>query len=190
MVEMTGMVVAVYAVQILLRMRAEEADGPLEPILATAVSRTRWVISHVLNAGLGALVLLLVFTVSMGLAAGVVLGDVPGQLRALVEAGLVQWPGIMVIGGLVIAVTALLPRWAGALSWTVVMVAILLGPLFGAATFQLPLWAQDISPFTHIPKAPAADITAVPVAILVAIAGAFVVTGLVAFRRRNLTLPV
>ena len=39
MVEMTGMVVAVYAVQILLRMRAEEADGPLEPILATAVSR-------------------------------------------------------------------------------------------------------------------------------------------------------
>ena len=99
MIEMAGMVVAVYAVQILLRMRAEEADGPLEPILATAVSRPRWVISHVLNAGLGALVLLLVFAVSMGLAAGLVLGDVPGQLRALVEAGLVQWPGIMVIGG-------------------------------------------------------------------------------------------
>ena len=99
MIEMAGMVVAVYAVQVLLRMRAEEADGPLEPILATAVSRPRWMISHVLNAGLGALVLLLVFAVSMGLAAGLVLGDVPGQLRALVEAGLVQWPGIMVIGG-------------------------------------------------------------------------------------------
>jgi ABC-2 type transport system permease protein len=190
MVEMAGMVVAVYAVQILLRMRAEEADGPLEPILATAVSRPRWVTSHVLNAGLGALVLLLVFTVSMGLAAGLVLGDVPGQLRALLEAGLVQWPGIMVIGGLVVAVTALLPRWAGAVSWTVVMVAILLGPLFGAATFQLPLWVQDISPFTHIPKAPAADITAVPVVSLVAIAAALVVAGLVAFRRRNLALPV
>ena len=190
MVEMAGMVVAVYAVQILLRMRAEEADGPLEPILATAVSRPRWVSSHVLNAGLGALVLLLVFTVSMGLAAGLVLGDVPGQLRALVEAGLVQWPGIMVIGGLVVAVTALLPRWAGAVSWTVVMVAILLGPLFGAATFQLPLWVQDISPFTHIPKAPAADITAVPVVSLVAIAAALVLAGLVAFRRRNLALPV
>ena len=49
--------------------------------------------SHILNAGLGALLLLLVFTVSMGLTAGLVLGDVPGQLRALVEAGLVQWPG-------------------------------------------------------------------------------------------------
>ena len=51
MVEMVGMVVAVYAVQILLRMRAEEADGPLEPVLATAVSRPRWVMSHILNAG-------------------------------------------------------------------------------------------------------------------------------------------
>jgi ABC-2 type transport system permease protein len=190
MVEMAGMVVAVYTVQVLLRMRAEEADGPLEPILATALSRPRWMISHVLNAGLGALVLLLVFTVSMGLAAGLVLGDVPRQLRALVEAGLVQWPGIMLIGGLVVVVTALLPRWAGAVSWALVMLAILLGPLFGAATFQLPLWVQDISPFTHIPKAPAADISADPLISLLATSAGLVVAGLVAFRRRNLALPV
>jgi ABC-2 type transport system permease protein len=189
-VEMAGMVVAVYTVQVLLRMRAEEADGPLEPILATAVSRPRWMLSHLLDAGLGALVLLLVFAVSMGVAAGLALGDVPGQLRALVEAGLVQWPGIMVIGGLVVVLTGLLPRLAGAVSWALVMVAILLGPLFGAATFQLPLWVQNISPFTHIPKAPAAEITAVPVGGLLAIAAALAVAGLVAFRRRNLALPV
>ena len=96
----------------------------------------------------------------------------------------------MVIGGLVVAVTALLPRWAGALSWTLVMVAILLGPLFGAATFQLPLWVQDLSPFTHIPKAPAAEITALPVVSLLAVAVGLAVAGLVAFRRRNLALPV
>jgi ABC-2 type transport system permease protein len=189
MVEMVGMVVAVYAVQILLRMRAEEADGPLEPVLATAVSRPRWVMSHILNAGLGALLLLLVFTVSMGLTAGLVLGDVPGQLRALVEAGLVQWPGVMVIGGVVVALTGLLPRWAGPVSWAVVMVSILLGPLFGAATFQLPAWVQDISPFTHIPKAPAAAITALPVMGLLVISALLAVAGLVAFRRRNLALP-
>ena len=190
MIEMAGMVVAVYVVQVLLRMRAEEADGPLEPILATAVSRRRWMISHVLNAGLGALLLLLIFAVTMGLAAGLALGDVPGQLRALVQAGLVQWPGIMVIGGLIVGLTALLPRWASAVSWTLVMVTILLGPLFGAATFQLPLWVQNISPFTHIPKAPAAEITALPVVSLLAVAVGLAVAGLVAFRRRNLALPV
>ena len=146
--------------------------------------------SHVLNAGLGSLALLLVFAVSMGLAAGSVLGDVPAQLRALVEAGLVQLPGIMVIGSVVVAVTALLPRWAGTVSWTVVMVSILLGPLFGAATLQLPQWTQDMSPFTHIPKAPAADVTTVPVVSLLAISAVLAAGGLVAFRRRNLALPV
>ena len=189
MVQMVGMVVAVYAVQILLRMRAEEADGPLELVLATAVSRHRWVTSHVLNAGLGVLLLLLVFTVSMGLTAGLVLGDVPGQLRALVEAGLVQWPGIMVIGGVVVAVTALLPRWAGPVSWAAVMISILLGPLFGAATFQLPPWVLEISPFTHTPKAPAATITALPVVGLLMISALLAAAGLVTFRRRNLALP-
>jgi ABC-2 type transport system permease protein len=119
-----------------------------------------------------------------------VLGDVPAQLRALVEAGLVQLPGIMVIGGVVIAVTALLPRWAGAISWTVVLVSILLGPLFGAATLQLPQWMQDLSPFSHIPKAPAADVTTVPVVSLLAISAVLAVAGVVALRRRNLALPV
>lgn len=189
-IAMAGMAVAIYAVQILLRMRSEEADGPLEPVLATAVSRPRWMMSYVLNAGLGALALLLVFAVSMGLAAGTVLGDVPAQIRALVEAGLVQLPGIMVIGGVVVAVAALLPRWAGTVSWTVVMVSILLGPLFGAATLQLPQWMQDMSPFTHIPKAPAADVTTLPVVSLLAISAVLAVAGLVAFRRRNLALPV
>jgi ABC-2 type transport system permease protein len=68
-------------------------------------------------------------------------------------------------------------------------VSILLGPLFGAATFQLPPWVQDISPFTHIPKAPAAAITAPPVVGLLVIAALLAVAGLVAFRRRSLALP-
>ena len=53
-IAMAGMAVAIYAVQILLRMRAEEADGRLEPVLAASVSRPRWLMSHLLNAGLGA----------------------------------------------------------------------------------------------------------------------------------------
>ncbi|MDP9345753.1 MAG: hypothetical protein M3P44_08520 [Actinomycetota bacterium] len=91
-IEMAGMAVAVYAVQMLLRMRAEEADGPLEPILATAVSRPWWMISHVINAALGSLGLLLVFAVGMALTAGVVLGDIGGQLGDMLVAALVQLP--------------------------------------------------------------------------------------------------
>lgn len=188
-IQMAGMAVAIYATQMLLRMRAEEADGPLEPILGTAVSRSRWMISHIINAALGSLALLLVYAIGVGLTAGAIVGDVPAQLGDMLVAGVIQLPAILVIGGVVVAVTALLPRWAGAVCWTAIIVFILLGPLFGAATFQLPEWTQDLSPFTHTPKLPGADVTAVPVAALIAITAALVATGLATFRHRNLTLP-
>ncbi len=188
-IEMAGMAVAIYAIQILLRMRAEEADGRLESVVAASVSRQRWLMSHVLNAVLGALLLLLVLSVSMGVAAGLVLGDLPAELRALIGAALVQLPAILLVAGVVTALTALLPRAAAALSWAVLLVAILLGPMFGAATLQLPAWAQDISPFTHTPKLPAADLAALPVFSLIAIAAALLTVGLASFRHRNLQLP-
>ena len=188
-IEMAGMAVAIYTVQILLRMRAEEADGRLESVLAASVSRPQWMISHLLNAGLGALLLLLVFAVSMGVAAGAMLGDTPAQLRALVGAGLVQLPAILLIAGVVVALTALLPRAASALSWALVLLAILLGPLFGAATLQLPAWAQNVSPFTHTPKLPGAELAALPVFSLIVISAALVAAALASFRHRNLALP-
>ena len=107
------MAVAIYAVQVLLRIRTEEAEGRLEPVLAAAVSRPRWLIANLLNAGLGAGMLLLAFAASMGVAAGAVLGDIPAELRALLGAALVQLPAILLIAGAVIALTALLPRAAG-----------------------------------------------------------------------------
>jgi ABC-2 type transport system permease protein len=145
--------------------------------------------AHVVNALLGAVALLLVFAVSMALTAGAVLGGVPEQLADMVVAALVQLPGIMAIGGVVVAATALLPRSAATVSWTVVILSLLLGPLFGGATMQLPEWAQNLSPFTHIPKAPAADVIALPVVALIAISAALAAAGLASFRRRNLALP-
>lgn len=188
-IEMAGMAVAIYTVQILLRMRAEEADGRLEPLLAASVSRPRWMWSHLLNAGLGALLLLLCFTVSMGLGAAAGLGDISAQVPALIGAGLVQLPAILLIAGVVVALTGVLSRAASALSWTLLLSAILLGPMFGAATLQLPAWAQDVSPFTHTPKLPGAELAALPLISLIAISAALVAAGVASFRHRNLALP-
>jgi putative exporter of polyketide antibiotics len=186
--QMAGMAAAIYAVQVLLRMRVEEADGPLEPVLATAVRRPRWAASHAVTALLGATALLLVFATGMGLAAGGVLGDPAGQVRTLLGASLVQLPGILVIGAVVIAAVGVLPRFAGAVSWALLMAFILVGPLFGPS-LKLPQWAQDLSPFTHIPKAPAVPVTAAPILALIAVVAALALTGLVCLRRRNLALP-
>jgi len=186
--QMAGMAAAIYAVQVLLRMRAEEADGPLEPVLATAVSRPRWAASHAATALLGATALLLLFATGTGLAAGGVLGDPAGQVATMIGVSLVQLPGILVIGAAVIAAIGLLPRAAGGLSWAVVFASTLAGPLFGP-TLKLPWWVQDLSPFTHLPKAPAVPVTAAPILTLIAVVAALTLTGLVALRRRNLNLP-
>ena len=42
-----ALIAAGYAVQAVLRLRGEETGGRAEPLLATAVSRTRWALSHV-----------------------------------------------------------------------------------------------------------------------------------------------
>lgn len=186
--EMAGMAVAIYVVQVLLLMRSEEVAGHLEFVLSAAVSRPRWLLSQLLSACLGALVLVLAFSLSMGLAAGLALGDVPRQIGTLTSAGLVQIPAVLVIASLVVIATGWLPRWAGTLSWLILVVSILFGPLF-SATLGLPGWVQNLSVFTHVPKVPAAQFTPAPVITLAAVSLLICVAGGIAFRNRNLALP-
>ena len=69
-IEMAGMMAAIYVVQVLLRMREEEASGHLEPVLGAAVGRARWTMSYVVTAATGAVALLLAFAAGMALTAG------------------------------------------------------------------------------------------------------------------------
>ena len=111
-IQMAGMFVAIYVVQVLLRMRVDETGGTLEPVLASGVTRARWLWGHLVNAVAGCVALMVLFAVSMGLTAGQVLGDTGTQVRELVWAGIVQVPAILVLGAAVVAVVCVLPRWA------------------------------------------------------------------------------
>ncbi|MEV4702854.1 ABC antibiotics transporter [Actinoplanes sp. NPDC049316] len=186
--QMAAMAAAMYAVQVLLRLRAEEAGGPLEPVLATAVSRLRWTAGHLAAAVAGVVVLLLLFAVGAGVAAGAVLGDPAGQTATLVSAALVQIPAVLVIAAVVVALCGARPGAAAAVSWAALVAAIVIGPLFGP-TLRLPQWAQDLSPFTHAPRAPALPVPATPVLVLLAVAATLTLTGLLTLRRRDLVLP-
>jgi hypothetical protein len=46
-------------------------------------------ISHVVNATLGSLALPLVYAIGIGLTAGAIVGDVPGQVGDMLVAGVV-----------------------------------------------------------------------------------------------------
>jgi len=187
-IQMAGMFVAIYLVQVLLRMRVDEIGGTLESVLASGVTRTRWLWGHLVNAIAGTVVLMVLFAVSMGLAAGQVLGNTATQVRELVWAGLVQVPGILVVGAAVVAIICLVPRWSVPASWAVLLTTIVVGPMFGPG-LNLPQWVQDLSPFTHSPKAPAAAVTAAPLLALAAACLALAAAALVSLRRRDLALP-
>jgi ABC-2 type transport system permease protein len=188
MMQMAGMAVAAYVVTLLLRLHHDEAQGSLEPLLGTAVSRLRWLGAYALNAFVGALTLLMIFAVAMGLSGGPSLGDTASLLRDLVGAALVQLPAIGLLSAAVVAVVMVLPRWSIGVSWALFVLSVFLGPMFGPS-LQLPAWLMNLSPFTYVPNAPAVAVTAAPVLGL-ALATVLVATaGVLALRNRDLALP-
>lgn len=188
MMQIAGMAVALYVVTLLLRLHHDEAQGTLEPVLGTAVSRLRWLGAYAGNALAGALLLILVFAAAMGITGGRVLGGTPALLRDLAGAALVQLPAIGVLGAAVVAVVMLLPRWSVAVSWALVVGSIFIGPMFGPS-LGLPTWLLNLSPFTHVPNAPAVAVSLTPVLVLCLAGVVLGAVGVLVLRRKNLALP-
>lgn len=182
-----GAVSAGYPVQVVLRMHSEEAIGRLEPILATALGRTRWLLVHLILAGLATCLLLTLAGVTAGLIHGVLTQDVRTQAAQLTGAALIQAPAVLALCGLAVALLGVLPRWTVPLTWTSLIAAVLLGPL--GDTLRIPRLLRDLSPFTHTPAAPAVEITLAPVLLLLGSAAVLVTVGAVTFNQRNIALP-
>lgn len=153
-----AVVAAVYVVMATLRPRAEESAGRAEPLLATGLSRDRWVGSHVAVALAGGTALLLVAGLGFGLAGAASVGD-GGLVLRLVGAALAYAPGLWVTVGVAVALFGWYPR-AGAAAWIVPVYAFLVGYL--GSILQFPDWMNDLSPFGHVPKLPAADMSWTP----------------------------
>ena len=188
MMQIAGMAVSVYVVVLLLRFRHDEAQGTLESVVGTAVGRLRWLGAYAANALAAAGALLLVFALGMGLAGGQVLGGTGALIGDLLGAALVQLPAVAVLGALVVLAVTGLPRWSIGLSWLLVVSSVFVGPMFGPS-LGLPGWLLDLSPFTHVPNAPAAPVAYGPVLGLVLAAGLVSAVGALVLGRRNLMLP-
>lgn len=177
--------VAGYSVQALLRMRAEETAGRLEPVLATSVSRPRWMLSHLALVTMGVTALQALTGAAAGIAFGIVIGDVPGQLTRLTGAALVFVPAILVVTAVAAFLFGALPDWSAGLSWGALALCLVLGLL--GPLFRVPDVLRNLSPFTHVPAVPAADVALAPLAWLTVAAVGTAVLGTMLFRRRDLT---
>ena len=153
-------------------------------MLATSASRTGWAGSHRLVAAGGASVVLAAGGALAGLAHGLRAREVGGQRVRVLGGALVQLPAVLVMGAIGAALFGLAPRLVVGATWGILAV-VLAVTLFGQP-LRLDQRLQDLSPFAHLPRLPAATFTATPLAWLLAAAALLAAVGLAAFRRRDL----
>lgn len=173
---------SVYVVLATLRPQAEESTGRAEPVLGTALSRSRWLGSHLTVALLGGAAVLFTAGLAFGILGALSTGDA-AILPRLATASLAYVPALWVTAGVAILLFGIAPR-ATAAAWILPVYAFVVGYL--GEILQFPGWMNDLSPFSYIPQVPSEEMAWTPFAVLLAIAALLVAGGVAGFRRRDL----
>jgi ABC-2 type transport system permease protein len=174
---------AALAISATLRLHQEETAQRGEIIVAEAVGRARWAVSHLTFAIAGSAVAMLATGFVAGLVYGIAAADVPGKLRAVLGVAAMQLAAIWMLAAVTMALFGLRPRFTP-VAWGVLVgfVAVyLLGSIAG-----FPHWLLDLVPFTHTQRVPGEQFRVAPVVWLLLIDAALIAVGLAAFRRRDL----
>ncbi|MEU9863075.1 ABC transporter permease [Streptomyces sp. NPDC047971] len=177
MVNLFGMIAALYAVGSVLRLNGEETSQRAEPVLANAVGRVRWAAGHLVIAFGGAAWIMLLSGFGLYVSYGSDLGPILG-------ASLAQLPAIWTLAGLAVLLWGAFPGAAPA-GWGAAGLCLALGWIGPA--LDLPQPVLDLSPFGHLAKLPGSPMAWGPALTLTALSLAFVATGLWRLRRRDLT---
>jgi ABC-2 type transport system permease protein len=170
-----------YVVQALGLLRHEEAAGRLEPVLAGALGRMRWLGAQVLVVTTGLVVVVVVSAVVFGAATALSTSD-SGYVGQLLESGLAYLPAELVIAAVAVLLYGFVPR-AFALAWAAFGAVAFIG-LLGSG-LQLPDWVLNLSPLTHVGKPPVDDINITALTWLGLVAALLASAAFAGFRRRR-----
>jgi ABC-2 type transport system permease protein len=180
---MAGVLAAAAGTQAVLRLRAEEAEGRVELLLAASATRTRWLLTNLGGAIASVVAVALVSGVAAGLGAGATTGDA-GAIARFAGAALAHAPAALVFVSVTALALALIPRATVALGWGLLTAGLVLGQ-FGEL-LRLPDWVQATSPFHHSSAVPVEDFDALSAGILIVIAAALAAAATLFYRRRDL----
>lgn len=183
MFSMVGVLAAACAVQAIVRMRQEEAGRTAELILATPVSRVRWMRDYLALGSLGVVLVLLSGAV-VSAASVLVSGDVPERVADSFIAAAVQLPAALAYLAVLALVFVLLPEMTAAVWWSLMGLGAFLG-IFGGL-IGAPEALRSLSPFTHTPIPAGAETDISGGLWMLAVAAAAVTAALACMRRRGL----
>lgn len=170
-----------YAIAMSLRVKVEEESGRAEYLLATPVSRARWLGAYLAVAGIGTVVVTMSGVLAIWVGA-VAAGVADPTLGGFVELGLAYLPALAVLIGLAAALYAWVPR-ATPVLWALFGYMFVVG-LF-AELLGLPDWARGISPFWWVPNTLVQDVELADIVGLCAVAVVLFAVAFAGFRRRD-----
>lgn len=145
---MVGVLAAACATQVIIRMRQEEVSGTAEQVLATRVSRGRWLIGY-LTVGTASIVLVLLSGAVASALSALAVGDSAARVGDSFAAATAQLPAALLYLSVLALVFVALPAWTVGLGWTLLGLGTVFG-LFGGMV-GMPEWLRNLSPFTHSP---------------------------------------
>lgn len=177
--------IAGFAFQVLTRMNSEETSGRLELMLSTKVDRVRWALGYILYA-LGGAVIILFLT---GLVAGAVDGIInTGFIDKSLRLGgsiLVYVPAVAIMIGAGVLLFGRVPKYFVMMVWGILGATLLMFQL--GTLLHLPQWLLDISPYTHTPGVPSAQVQFAPLLYQSLVALVLLAVGLWSFANRDIT---
>lgn len=181
---MLGVMTAAYAVQSLARMREEEV-AVLDGMLATSLSRSSWMASHLVVAISCSAALITVVGASTVVATAMAgqAGIVRGWQVMLGAA--VQVPALLLVTSVVAVAFAWLPRIAVGLGWGMLGVCLLthFGPML-----RIPDPVIQLSPFSHVPQIPGERLDAGPLVVMTGLSMMLMAAATWRFRRRDINV--
>ena len=178
-----GEVFAVYAILATSKLRSEESQKYSEMLLTNSVSRSQWAISNLIFAILGPAMVIIIFSLALGLTYGTGSGNLSNDLPRILVASLAYLPAVWILTGITMLLFGLIPRLT-ALSWLALglfVVVDLVGEFF-----NFDQWILNLSPFTHVPNLFAGDTVSTSLVWLFVLAVALMFVGLLGFKRRDI----
>ena len=171
---------AAFAVSAVTSLRSEETTDRLEALMATPLTRSRWLLGWVTVSVVGTVLLLFIGGFGLGLAS-TVSGQGVSPWRLGGEA-LLFAPASLSVAALVVLLFGWRPGWVP-VGWALLGFCFVLGWL--GELLDWPQWAKDLSPFTHVPRVPVVPATWAAPTYTAAAAVVLALVGWWGFRRRD-----
>ncbi len=178
-----GEVFAVYAILATSKLRSQESQKYSELLLTNSVSRSKWAISNLVFAVLGPALVMIIFSMTLGLSYASGSGNIFHDLPRIVAASMIYLPAVWILTGITMLLFGLIPRLT-ALSWAALGLFVVIG-LIGQF-FNLSQWILNLSPFTYVPNIFTTEVVGTSLGWLLILAVILMIIGLLGFRRRDI----